>query len=79
MSQAPPRPARPFFLEGILGAFALYSLVSGFLRGEVISIFWGVITLCGLVILYFVRRKNWQEHWNNAADSTGHDTLPRHD
>lgn len=68
------RPLRLISLEGAMGAFALYSLISGFMRGEILSIFWGVMIIGGLTVLYFVRRKDWQQHWATfSAEDAAHD------
>lgn len=61
--QSPKRPFRIWSMEGALGAFGLYSLISGLLYGQILSVFWGATILCGLVILYFVRRRDWSRHW----------------
>ena len=50
-------------LEGAMAAFGLYSLVAGFMEGEVLQIFWGVTILAGLCILIAVRRRDWKKHW----------------
>lgn len=57
------RPVNVFSIEGLLAAFGLYSLVSGIVREEMLSIFWGIMIICGMVVLYFVRRKDWKKHW----------------
>lgn len=57
------RKFRIFSLEGGILAFSLFALVSGFMRGDLLSLFWGGISALGLVVLYFVRRRNWAEHW----------------
>jgi hypothetical protein len=56
--------ARIFSLEGAMAAFAFYSLGSGLLQGELMSVFWGVIILVGLGILVAVRRRDWKQHWD---------------
>lgn len=58
-----PAPFRIFSMEGLFGAFALFSLTAGIWRGEAMPIFWGVTILAGLAVLAAVRRRNWQEHW----------------
>jgi len=55
-------------LEGVLAAFGLYSLVSGLMRGEATAIFWGIMILCGMVALHFVRRKDWAKHWEEVGE-----------
>ena len=63
-----PAPFRIFSMEGLFGAFALFSLTAGIWRGEAMPIFWGVIILAGLAALAAVRRRNWQEHWQALED-----------
>ncbi len=50
-----------------MAAFGLYSLASGLLvtEGEeaATQIFWGIMILCGLVLLVAVRRRDWKKHW----------------
>lgn len=58
-----PFPFRIFSLEGLFGAFALFSLSAGLWRGEIMPIFWGVTILTGLTILLTVRRRDWKKHW----------------
>ena len=55
--------ARILSLEVTMAAFGLYSMVAGFMEGEVLQIFWGVIILAGLCILIAVRRRDWKKHW----------------
>jgi hypothetical protein len=61
----PPKPllARILSLEGAMAAFGLYSLGSGLLQEELMSVFWGVMILVGLGILIAVRRRDWKQHW----------------
>jgi len=54
---------RIFSIEGLLGFLGVCLLVMGIASGEVIAIFWGVMAICGLVALYFVRKKDWKAHW----------------
>lgn len=51
-------------MEGLFGAFALFSLSTGIWRGELTQIFWGLVILAGLVILIAVRRRDWKQHWS---------------
>lgn len=64
--QKPSKPllARILSLEGALVAFGLYSLSSGLLQGELMSVFWGVMILVGLGVLVAVRRRDWKQHWD---------------
>lgn len=59
-----PAPLRLFSMEGLFGAFALFSLATGLWRGEPTQIFWGLIILAGLIILIAVRRRDWKQHWS---------------
>ncbi len=57
------RKFRIFSLEGGILAFSLFALVSGFMRGDLLSLFWGGMCALGLVALHFIRRKDWAQHW----------------
>jgi uncharacterized membrane protein len=61
--QRKPLLARVISLEGAMALFALFSLGSGVLKGELMPVFWGIIILAGLVILVLVRRHDWKRHW----------------
>jgi low temperature requirement protein LtrA len=61
--QTKPLLDRILSLEGAMAAFGLYSLGSGLLQGELMSVFWGIMILVGLVILVAVRRRDWKQHW----------------
>lgn len=63
MKQPKPLLARILSLEGAMAAFGLYSLTSGLLQGELMSVFWGVMILVGLGVLMAVRRRDWKQHW----------------
>lgn len=65
------RKFRIFSLEGGILAFSLFALSSGFMRGELLSIFWGGICALGLVALHFIRRKDWAQHWAAMDEKTG--------
>lgn len=41
----------------------LFILVSGFYTGEAMQYFWGGTIVIGAVALYFVRKKDWKQHW----------------
>jgi hypothetical protein len=69
---------RTFSLEGALAGFGLFSLGSGLLRGEMMPVFWGVMILAGLGILFAVRRRNWNEHWE-ALEKQGSSNPHRED
>lgn len=54
---------RLFSLQTLLLIMGIFSLVSGIVTGEVIQLFWGGMIICGSVLLYFVRKKDWKAHW----------------
>jgi hypothetical protein len=41
----------------------LFILGSGFYTGEAMQYFWGGTIVIGAVALYFVRKKDWKQHW----------------
>jgi uncharacterized membrane protein HdeD (DUF308 family) len=41
----------------------LVILGSGFYTGEAMQYFWGGTIITGAVALYFVRKKDWKQHW----------------
>jgi len=63
------RKFRIFSLEGGILAFSLFALGNGLVRGDLLSLFWGGISVLGLVVLHFVRRKDWQQHWAEMEKS----------
>ncbi|MDO9080137.1 MAG: hypothetical protein Q7U44_05000 [Desulfuromonadales bacterium] len=65
------RKFRIFSLEGGILAFSLFALSSGFMRGDLLSIFWGGICALGLVALHFIRRKDWAQHWAAMDEKFG--------
>lgn len=52
-------------LEALLVLVAIFFLISGMRTGEVTQIFWGAMIACGAVVLHFVRRKDWKQHWED--------------
>lgn len=50
-------------MEALIVVMGIASLAYGIIRGTTINIFWGVLILCGAVVLYFVKKKDWQKHW----------------
>lgn len=50
-------------MEALIFVMGCLSLVFGIVEGKSISIFWGVLILCGFVVLRIVRRKDWSKHW----------------
>lgn len=53
-------------LEAGILAFALFALWNGFTRNDMLSLFWGGLIVLGLIVLYFVRRKDWTKHWEEV-------------
>ena len=54
---------RLFSIEALLIVMGLACLVSGFVTGEAIQLFWGAMIVGGSVVLYFVKKKDWKKHW----------------
>jgi hypothetical protein len=50
-------------MEALIFVMGCLSLVFGIIEQKSISIFWGVIILCGFFVLRMVRRKDWAKHW----------------
>ena len=50
-------------MEGLILVMGCLSLVVGIVEGKMISIFWGVLILCGFFVLIKVRKKDWKKHW----------------
>lgn len=71
MTDAPQKqPAVPFrilSMEGLFGAFGLFSLATGLWNGDLMPAFWGTVILAGLALLAVVRRRDWQKHWDAMA------------
>jgi len=65
------RKFRIFSLEGGILAFSIFALSTGFMRGDLLSIFWGGMCALGLVALHFIRRKDWAQHWAQMDEKTG--------
>lgn len=59
-------PARIFSLEGLLVLAGISLLAVGLATGAVIAIFWGLLALAGQIALYFVRKRDWQAHWESV-------------
>lgn len=53
-------------LEAGILAYALFALWHGFTQNNTTSLFWGGLIILGLVVLYFVRRKDWARHWEEV-------------
>lgn len=54
---------RIFSTEALILVMGCISLFYGVTQQKMISIFWGVMILCGFFILRFVRKKDWNKHW----------------
>jgi len=50
-------------MEALLFLMGCVSLVYGIADGKMTSVFWGVIILCGVIVLIMVRKKDWKKHW----------------
>lgn len=55
---------RLFSLEALIVVMGITSLVYGIIRKQSINIFWGIMILCGFVVLILVRRRDWKKHWD---------------
>jgi Flp pilus assembly protein TadB len=64
-----PRPwlGRIFALETFLGLIGIFLLAAGIYGGHAITIFWGITTVGGLLLLRLVRKKDWQKHWEEKS------------
>lgn len=50
-------------MELLLLLMGCASLIYGFVNGQVINIFWGVVIIPGVFILIKVRKKDWKKIW----------------
>lgn len=50
-------------METLILLAGIFSLASGFYRGEPMQYFWGVMIIGGSIVLHFVRKKDWKKHW----------------
>jgi hypothetical protein len=50
-------------IEALLILMGLFSLGSGIATGEAVQMFWGGMIIGGAIVLHFVRKKDWQKHW----------------
>lgn len=57
-----------FSMETLLFCVGLFSLGSGFYTGEPMQYFWGGMIICGAIVLHFVRKKDWQKHWEEQEE-----------
>lgn len=53
-------------VETVLVLMGLFSLGSGIVTDKPVQLFWGVMIVGGGVVLYFVRKKDWKKHWEEA-------------
>jgi hypothetical protein len=56
---------RIFSTEALIFLMGCLSLYYGVTQHKTISIFWGVMILCGFVVLRLVRKKDWKKHWED--------------
>lgn len=54
-------------MEVALVVIGVFFIISGFRTGAAIQFFWGGIILFLMVILFFVRRRDWKAHWEEQA------------
>lgn len=52
-------------MEALIFLMGLVSLGYGIVNGASMSIFFGVVILSGAVVLYFVKKKDWNKHWED--------------
>lgn len=55
--------AKIMSMETMIFLAGLFSLGSGFYRGEPMQYFWGGMIISGSIALHFVRKKDWKKHW----------------
>jgi hypothetical protein len=54
---------RLFSMDVFLCLMGIACLVSGFVTGETMQLFWGGLIVTGSVALHFIRKKDWKAHW----------------
>lgn len=65
---------RIFSIEALIFLMGCLSLYFGISQKKPLSIFWGVLILCGFLVLRLVRKKDWKKHWEDLeADKKAHD------
>jgi hypothetical protein len=57
--------SRLFCKELLILLVGLFMLGSGFYTGEEMQYFWGGTIIIGAVLLHFVRKKDWKQHWED--------------
>lgn len=50
-------------MEALILLMGFLSLIYGLVEGEMMSVFWGALILCGFLALLKVRKKDWKKHW----------------
>ena len=50
-------------METMIFLVGLFIIGSGIYRGETMQCFFGGMIISGLIALYFVRKKDWNKHW----------------
>lgn len=50
-------------MEALLFLMGCVSLIYGIVDRKMTSVFWGVLIICGVVVLIMVRKKDWKKHW----------------
>ena len=56
---------RIFSMEALIFVMGCLSLYYGITQDKTMNIFWGVVILCGFVVLRQVRKKDWKKHWED--------------
>lgn len=52
-----------FSIVTVLILVAMFFIYSGYQTGEATQTFWGIMIAAGAVVLRFVRKKDWKQHW----------------
>lgn len=50
-------------MEMVLVLIGIFFLYSGIKTGAPMQLFWGGMILVLVIVLYFVRKKDWKKHW----------------
>ncbi len=50
-------------METMIFIVGLFIIGSGIYRGETMQCFFGGMIISGLIVLHFVRKKDWNKHW----------------
>ena len=54
-------------METMIFLVGLFIIGSGIYRGETMQCFFGGMIISGLIALHFVRKKDWNKHWEEQA------------